>query len=257
MGQSSRSWRILRQKGVVDMRESSRPAQNLFKITRLSELQTKGPLRDFSSRNRTFGSHPLDKVLPFLSVPNTPKVAEAEDATTATTATTASGRGSEQRRDVSSPPASSTCRTARHRGQCPARSAPSEALAGGKTVARPFADPPSPLLAAVGPTHQRASETRERCSGMKENYSSDFLAVRTARASTRRSQRARFQSRSLGRVTIISKTKEEPSSFFGRESRVARVRTCCRAGARPSWTWRWRPCRWRRRRSWRLELVGR
>ena len=42
-----------------------------------------------------------------------------------------------------------------------------------------------------------------------------------------------------------------------KKSRVARLRTCCRAGARPSWTWRWRPCRWRRRRSWRLELVGR
>ena len=37
----------------------------------------------------------------------------------------------------------------------------------------------------------------------------------------------------------------------------ARIRTCCRAGARPSWTWRWRPCRWRRRRSWRLVELGR
>ena len=36
-----------------------------------------------------------------------------------------------------------------------------------------------------------------------------------------------------------------------------RTRTCCRAGARPSWTWRWRPCRWRRRRSWRLVELGR
>ena len=41
--------------------------------------------------------------------------------------------------------------------------------------------------------------------------------------------------------------------FWGQVER----RTCCRAGARSSWTWRWRPCRWRRRRSWRLVELGR
>ena len=151
-------------------------------------------------------------------MPNTPKVAEAEDATTATTT---NGRGIARRRHVSSAPVRSLRRAARSLGLRATRSAPGEALVEKRSPARSRIT--SPLLAAGGPTHQRASASRERCSGMQENHSSNFIAIRTARASTQRSQGAQSQeNRSPRRAEDTLKKKEEPSSFFGRESRVAR-----------------------------------
>ena len=159
-------------------------------------------------------------------MPNTPKVAEAEDATTATTT---NGRGIARRRHVSSAPVRSLRRAARSLGLRATRSAPGEALVEKRSPARSRIT--SPLLAAGGPTHQRASASRERCSGMQENHSSNFIAIRTARASTQRSQGAQSQeNRSPRRAEDDLKKKKNlhPSSVASRESRDTYLLPCGR-----------------------------